>query len=210
MRWCFWTQMEDSGRMEARVMQVLDRLQAVIVTLSSVRLDDRIFLSCVIDAEERQAGLIEALLRKIHGMSSVKVLAEMDTMQRMIALFRILCDITDRAEILQFIGAINARAIMVRPMWVAFEMVGTPQEIEGVYQSAVGYGIVYVVSSSCALMTSANNSEKIASADYGQEPEAAPALPVGRVHDAASAGRQEHRKRVGMTGRDTKNAGPLV
>jgi acetolactate synthase small subunit len=152
--------MEDLGRMEARVMQVLDRLQAAVVSLSSTRLDGLIFVSGVIDAEEKQASRIEALLRKIQGMSSAKVLAETHITQRMIALFRILCDITDRAEILHFIHAINARAILVRPLWVAFELVGTPQEIEGVYQSAVGYGIVDVVSSSCVLMTSENEPER--------------------------------------------------
>jgi acetolactate synthase small subunit len=157
--------MEDLGRMEARVMQVLDRLQATVVTLSLARLDGRIFLSGLIDGEERQANRIEALLRKIQGMSSVKVLAEMYTMQRMMALFRILCDITDRAEILHFIHAVNARAIVVRPLWVAFEVVGTPQEIEGIYQSAVGYGIVDVVSSSCALMMSANERERVPGSD---------------------------------------------
>jgi acetolactate synthase small subunit len=160
MRWCFWTQMEDFGRMEARVMQVLDRLQATVVTLSSAKLDGRIFLSGVMDADETQADRIERLIRKIHGMESVKAVPETAAMQRMVALFRILCDITDRAEVLHFITAINARAIMVRPLWVAFEVVGTPQEIEGVYQSAAAYGIVDVVSSSCALMTSADESQK--------------------------------------------------
>ena len=169
MRWCFWTQMEDYGRMEARVMQVLDRLQATIVTLSSAKLDGYIFLCGTMEAEEKQSGRIEALLRKIHGIISAKVLPEAATMQRMIAMFRILCDVTDRAEILHFVSAINARAIMVRPLWVAFEMVGSAQEIEGVYQSAVGYGIVDVVSSSCALMTSANDSGRIGGAACDEE-----------------------------------------
>ncbi len=175
MRWCFWTQMEDLGRMEARVMQVLERLQTTLITISSSKLDEHIFLSGVIEAEERQAGRIEAPLRKIQGMESVKVVPETATMQRMIALFRILCDMTDRAEVLNFVTAVNARAIMVRPLWVAFEMVGTPQEIEGIYQSALPYGIVDVVSSSCALMTSENEAERIAGAACGEKPEAAPA-----------------------------------
>jgi acetolactate synthase small subunit len=179
--------MEDYGRMEAKVMQVLDRLQAAAVILSSVRLDDHIFLSCVIDAEENQAGRIEAVLRRIHGMLCVKVLPETDTTQRMIALFRVLCDITDRSEILHFISAVNARAIMVRPKWVAFEVVGTPQEIEGIYQSAVGYGIVDVVSSSCALMASANESEGIAGEACGEEPEVLPGLPFGWANGPAPA-----------------------
>lgn len=186
MRWCFWTQMEDLGRMEARVMQVLDRLQATVITLSSAKLDGHIFLSGVMDADETQADRIERLLRKIHGMESARVAPEDAAMQRMIALFRILCDMTDRAEVLHFITAVNARAIMVRPLWVAFELVGTPQEIEGIYQSALSYGIVDVVSSSCALMISANESERIAGAPCGEEPEGAPALPGGWAKMARS------------------------
>ena len=152
-------------------MQVLDRLQAAVVTLSSAKLDDHIFLSGMIDAEEKQAVRIGSLLRKIHGMESARVVPETTTMQRMIALFRICCDMTVRADVLHFITALNMRAIMVRPLWVAFEVVGTPQEIEEVYQSAIVYGIVDVVSSSCALMISANESERTAGAMFDDEPE---------------------------------------
>ena len=175
MRWCFWTQMEDLGRMEARVLQVLDRLQATVVTLSSAKLDDHIFMSGVMEADEIQADRVERLFRKIHGMESVKVTSETAAMQRMISLFRILCDMTDRAEVLHFITALKARVVMVRPLWVAFEVIGTPQEIEGVYQSALAYGIVDVVSSSCALMTSENEPESIGGAPCGEEPETTPA-----------------------------------
>ena len=153
-------------------MQVFDRLQAKVVTLSSVRLDGHIFLSGVMDADETQADRVERLLRKIHGMESAKVVLEMNTMQRMIALFRILCDMTERAEVLHFVTALNARVVMVRPLWVAFEVVGTPQEIEGVYQSALAYGIVDIVSSSCALTISANEPERIVGTACGDELEA--------------------------------------
>jgi acetolactate synthase small subunit len=71
------------------------------------------------------------------------------------AQFRILCEMSDRAEVLQFINAIHARVLMVRPTWVAFETTGTPQQIEAVYQSIVGYGIVDIVSCSTAVMASA-------------------------------------------------------
>jgi acetolactate synthase small subunit len=162
MRWCCWTEIEDHGRMEARVLQVLDRLQTTVGSISSVKVDGRIFLSCVVEADEEQAGRIDSLLRKIYGMVSVKVLPETAAVQRMIALFRILCDFTDRAEVLHFISAMNARAIMVRPLWVAFEMVGTPQEIEGIYQSLRAYGIVDLVSSSCALMAVSHDSKRAA------------------------------------------------
>jgi hypothetical protein len=73
VRWCFWTEMADLGRMEARVLQVLDRVQARLDTLSSVRLDGRIFLSGVMEAEESQADRAERLMRKMEGMEAVKV-----------------------------------------------------------------------------------------------------------------------------------------
>ena len=146
--------------MLSRVMQVFDRLQHVSVqNLSSAKFDGHTFLSGMIEADEKRGDRIRALLLKIEGMESVTVMEETATTQRVIALFRILCDITGRAEVLQFIHAVNARAIMIRPLWVAFEVVGASQEIEGVYQSAMGYGIVDLISSGCAFMTSANDSE---------------------------------------------------
>jgi acetolactate synthase small subunit len=159
MRWCFWTEMEDLGRMESRVVQVLDRLQVVVVTFSCARLDGHIFLCGVIEAEENQAARIEALLRKIHGMLTVKAVPAAATTHRMIALMRILCDRTERAEVLQFASALKARTVTIRPLWVAFEVAGSPEEIEGIYQSARGYGIVDVVSAGCALMTNTNDVE---------------------------------------------------
>jgi acetolactate synthase small subunit len=157
MRWCFWVRMEDLRRMEARAVHVLDRLQATIVALSSARIDGNIFLSGVMEAEEKEAIRIEALWRKIEGICSVRVAREMAAMQHVMAQFRILCDMSERAEVLQFINAIHARVLMVRPTWVTFEMTGTPQQIEAIYLSIVGYGIVDIVSCSTALMASAED-----------------------------------------------------
>lgn len=175
MRWCFWTEMEELGRMEARVIEVLDRIRATVVTLSSGRLDGRILLSGMIETGEGMGDRIEALLRKIEGMRTVMVAPEAKTTRRMIALLRILSDITDRAEILHLVQAVGARAIQIRPSWVAFEMVGTPEEVEGVYQSAQGYGIVDVVSLSCAFMTAKDGQTFARDEDCDEEPEATPA-----------------------------------
>ena len=155
-------------------MQVLDRLQAEVVTFSSTKLDGRIFLSCVADAEEKRAERIEALLKKVHGMHSVKVHPETDTTHRMIALFRILIDISDRAEVLHFINSIGARSVMIRPSSVAFEMVGICQDIEGVYRSLTGYGIVDLVSSCCVFMTHNCDPQIESSTVLGEALEAAP------------------------------------
>jgi acetolactate synthase small subunit len=156
MRWCFWVQMEDLGRMESRVMQEFHRSQARVISLSSFKLDHSVFMSGVIEAEENHALRVESLLEKIQGMESAKIVPETDSVQRMIALFRILTGMTEQAEVLHFVSAVSARAIVLRPLWVTFEVVGTPQEIESIYQSARAYGIVDIFSSACVLMIATN------------------------------------------------------
>jgi acetolactate synthase small subunit len=154
MKWSFLAQAEDQGRMTARVLQVLDRQLVSIESFSLAKLDGRTFLSFLVEADEKLVGRVQALLRKIEGMDSVMVIAEAGVLRRMIALFRVRCDIFDRNELLHFISALGARALMIRPLWVAFEVIGTPCEVEGIYQSAMGYGLVDLVSFSCAFMTS--------------------------------------------------------
>ncbi len=148
MRWCFFAQMDDCGRMQSRVFQIMDHMLISIESFSSAKLDACIFLTFVVVADDKQAGRIESLLRKIYGIRFVQALPETATMQRMIALLRVRCDISERDEVLHFITAMGGRTIMIRPLWVAFEIVGMPQEIEGVYETALGYGIVDLVSSS--------------------------------------------------------------
>jgi acetolactate synthase small subunit len=160
MKWSFLAQAEDHGRMQARVLQILDRQMASVECFSMAKLDGSIFLSFVVEANEGQATRAEAQLRKLQGVDSVAMMEETATVRRMIAQFRVHCDISDRAELLHFIQALDARALMIRPLWVAFEAVGTPCEVEGIYQSALGYGLVDLVSSSCSLMVSRYESKR--------------------------------------------------
>jgi hypothetical protein len=59
--------MEDFGRMEARVLQVVERVQSTVVAFSTNKLDGYIFLSGAIEADETQASRVELLLRKYTG-----------------------------------------------------------------------------------------------------------------------------------------------
>lgn len=162
MRWCFLAQGEDHGRMQSRVTQIVDHLLIPMSCFSLARLENRLFFSFVVEAEEKQALRLESLLRKVYGMLSVDVASEASTMQRGIALFRVRCDISERDELLHFIGALHARVLMTRPLWVAFEVMGTPSEVEGIYQSVLGYGIVDQVSSSRAFLSSGYESKRSA------------------------------------------------
>ena len=162
MRWCFLAQGEDHGRMHSRVIQIMDHLLIPVSCFSLAKLEDQLFFSFVVEADEKQALRIESLLRKIYGMFSVDASLETATMQRMIALFRVRCDIFERDELLHFIGAIHVRILVIRPLWVAFEAAGTPSEVEGIYQSVLAYGVVDQVSSSWTFLASGYESQKSA------------------------------------------------
>ena len=153
MRWCFVLQCEDQVRMQSRVLQVVDSQQLAVNFYSATRLQGDLFVNFVVEADERQAYRIESLLYKIHGMGSIERKTDTGTMPRVAALLRVRCDIGKRDELLDFIGAFNARVLMVRPLWLCFEIVGTPAEVEDVYQSCLGYGVVDQVSSSCIFLT---------------------------------------------------------
>jgi acetolactate synthase small subunit len=162
MRWCFLAQGEDRGRMQSRVTQIVEHLLMPMSCFSLTRLEDRLIFNLVVEADEKQALRLESLLRKVYGMLSVDVSSEASTMQRMIALFRVRCDSSERNELLHFIGALHARVLMIRPLWVAFEIIGMPSEVEGIYQSVLGYGVVDQVSSSRAFLSSGYESKRSA------------------------------------------------
>ncbi len=133
------------------------------------KLDDQLMFSFSVEGDEKQARSAKSLMWKIHGMRTVTVLPEEAAMLRMHALFRLRCDISERGGLLHFINALDARLLMIRPLWVAFEVVGTPSEVEGIYQSALGYGLVDQVSSSSIFMASgvvtSGSSERVADDD---------------------------------------------
>lgn len=135
--------------MQARVLQIIDRLTLTMCSFSLATLNGQVFLNFEIECEPEQAQRARALLKRLQGVTSVDLLSEADAMPRMIALFRFRCDITERNDLLHFISALGARVLVIRPLWLVFEIIGTPQEVEGVYQSTLGYGVVDQISASC-------------------------------------------------------------
>jgi acetolactate synthase small subunit len=93
-------------------------------------------------------------------MLSVDASSETSTMQRMIALFRVRCDISEQDELLHFIDALHVSVLMIRPLWVIFEIRGIPSEVEGNYQSVLGYGVVDQLSFSRAFLSSGYESKR--------------------------------------------------
>ena len=113
-----------------------------------MRLDGLIFLSGVVEGEKDRLIASEPCCAVLKACTRSRLQLRPTIRSAQSRLVRILCNITDRSEILHFIQALGAHAIMVRRMWVAREVVGSLEEIEGAVRSARGYGIVDVVSPS--------------------------------------------------------------
>ena len=73
MRLQFSTQMDDFGRMEARVLETIERLQVRIVQQSSRRANRCVHMSGVLETEHVSAHRIASLLLKLHGMLTAEV-----------------------------------------------------------------------------------------------------------------------------------------
>ena len=79
-------------------------------------------------------------------MQSIDSFACQDGFCRTLALFRVLCDQESRLPLLQVISSMGAQVVAVRPDWVAFQVIGSPQDIEGLRASLLPYGLVEALS----------------------------------------------------------------
>ncbi len=102
MKWYFLIRAEDRGRMQARVIQVVDRLMLTMSSFSFATLDGKVFLIFEIECELELAQRAKSLLKRLQGVISIDILSESDAMPRMIALFRLRCDLTETNDLLHF------------------------------------------------------------------------------------------------------------
>ena len=84
MRWCFVLQCEDQVRMQSRVFQVIDSQQLAVDFYSATRLQGKLFINFVVEADERQTYRVQSLLYKIHGMGSIEIQAETGDMPQVV------------------------------------------------------------------------------------------------------------------------------
>ncbi len=86
------------------------------------------------------------MLRRLQDVQSIDCFAYQDGFCRTLAMFRILCDQESRLPLLQVISSMGAQVVAVRPDWVAFQIIGSPQDIEGLRASLLPYGLVEAIS----------------------------------------------------------------
>jgi acetolactate synthase I/III small subunit len=133
-------------RVESRILQVLDHHAVPVQSFSSMRIGDETRITFMAELDEEAARRTCDLLRRLHDVQTIDSFACQDGFCRTLALFRVLCDQESRLPLLQVISSMGAQVIAVRPDWVAFQVIGSPEDIEGLRASLLSYGLVEAIS----------------------------------------------------------------
>ena len=133
-------------RVESRILQVLDHHMVPVESFSSMRIGEEARVTFMAKLDDDAARRTCDMLRRLHEVQSIDCFAYHDGFCRTIAMFRVLCDQESRLPLLQVISSMGAQVVAVRPAWVAFQVIGSPQDIEGLRTSLLPYGLVEEIS----------------------------------------------------------------
>ena len=153
-------------RLESRILQVLDHHMVPVQSFSSMRIGDQTRVTLMAELDEDGARRTCDMLRRLHDIQSIDCFVYQDGFCRTLAMFRVLCDQESRLPLLQVISSMGAQVIAVRPGWVAFQVSGSPQDIEGLRASLLPYGLVEAISAASTAVR--NNTSQ--TADIKVEP----------------------------------------
>jgi acetolactate synthase small subunit len=134
------------ARVESRILQVLDHHRVTVESFSSMRLADEARVTFMADLDNDGAQRTCDMLRRLHDVQSIDCFAYQDGFCRTLAMFRVLCDQESRLPLLQVISSMGAQVVAVRPDWVAFQAIGSPQDIEALRAGLLPYGLVEAIS----------------------------------------------------------------
>jgi acetolactate synthase small subunit len=146
MEWMFLVTSRNRARVEARVLQVLEHHMTSLQSFAAMRIGNEVRITFIVDTEPGGAIRIRELLNKLQDVDSVDSFAMNDGMCQTLALFKVLCDQESRLPLLQVISSVGAQVVAMRPDSIAFQVVGTPQDIEGLHASLLPYGLVDAIS----------------------------------------------------------------
>ena len=161
MEWMFMVTACNRARVESRIFQVLDHHMIVAESFASMRVGDDLRVSFMAELDRPTAIRTRDLLRKLQDVRYVDSFANQDGLCRTLALIKVLCDQESRLPLLQVISSLGAQVVSIRPDWVAFQIIGTLQDIEGLRQSLLPYGLVDAISVASAVMRKESSAEPI-------------------------------------------------
>lgn len=146
MEWMFLITAYNRVRVESRVLQVLDQHLVSLRSFAAMRMGNEIRITFLADVEQGAALRTRELLAKLQDVQYVDCFATSDGICQTLAVFKVLCDHESRLPLLQVISSLNAQVLAIRADFVAFQLVGSPQDIEGLHASLLPYGLVEAVS----------------------------------------------------------------
>ncbi len=152
MEWMFLITACNRPRLESRILQVLDHHMIFAQSFASVRAGNEVRVSFMAEIDPSNAARTSDLLRKLPDVQFVDSFAHQDGLCRTLALFKVLCDQESRLPLLQVISSLGAQVVSIRPEWVAFQIIGTLQDIEGLRESLLPYGLVEAISIASAVV----------------------------------------------------------
>jgi len=166
-------------RVESRILQVLDHHMVPVQSFSSMRIGDEARVTFMAALDDDTAQRTCDMLRRLHDIQSIDCFAYQDGFCRTLAMFRILCDQESRLPLLQVISSMGAQVVAVRPDWVAFQIIGSAQDIDGLRASLLPYGLVEAISAASTAVRN-HSSQK---ADHELEP---PATNASRIRSISA------------------------
>jgi acetolactate synthase small subunit len=152
MEWMFLITACNRARVESRIFQVLDHHMITALSFSSTRAGSETRVSFTAEMDRAGAVRTSDLLRKLADVQFVDSFSNNDGLCRTLALFKVLCDQESRLPLLQVISSLGAQVVSIRPEWVAFQIIGTMQDIEGLRESLLPYGLVEAISIASAIV----------------------------------------------------------
>ena len=102
-------------------------------------------MTVVVDTARVPARLVEESLRKLVPVAEVRDVTELPTVDRDLALIRVRCAPSDRAEVAQLADIFRGRIVDVAPESVIVEVTGDGEKVDGLVELLRPRGILEMV-----------------------------------------------------------------
>ena len=115
------------------------------LTVGQSELKDFSRMTVVVDTARVPARLVEESLRKLIPVAEVRDVTELPTVDRDLALIRVRCSPTDRAEVAQLADIFRGRIVDVAPDSVIVEVTGDGAKVDGLVDLLRPRGLLEMV-----------------------------------------------------------------
>jgi len=115
------------------------------LTVGQSEMKDYSRMSVVVDTARVPARLVEESLRKLVPVAEVRDVTDLPTVDRDLALIRVTCAPTDRAEVAQLADIFRGRIVDVAPDSVIVEVTGDGAKVDGLVELLRPRGILEMV-----------------------------------------------------------------